>query len=532
MKKPSGRLLKESFTLKGVAGFILNSLQSVFSDLFFGILYLLIFDYLIQYNLPPILMVLCLTFVAVYFVLGVPLWGRWMETCGNTYKALLSEYIFNNALKSSADAHSGVVLSLLQHDVERTVLISGWNSVVLFQAIISGIVSSVIIGVVSWKLFISLVLTGVIPICLDLFCAKKLRRLAQDIRMLIDEKSKSIVDYVNNIIAAKIFKHDSIICKKIIDIAQKIYKKEIRSSMVENISEMVGDLFFSGVFKAIVLIYGMQLVIKNEISIGSLLLCFSMVGGIAFFMGYIGGYIKGLQKILVSVRRVDNFAISDKPNENYIAQQNNMIANIAIDNVAFKYQDSDHFVFDDLNLSLDFPGHYTICGKNGCGKSTLLKLIFGLYLPNNGEIRINCIPTGASPVCYVSQQPLVISGSIRKNLKLNLSTISDADIMQALGCVGLSEWVEGLDSGLSFELDENGNNISKGQKMRISIARALVQRPQLLILDEPDANIDKQTMLLIVDSIIKFYNCSIILVTHTSDKIRSKGVNWKEINLE
>ena len=104
--------------------------------------------------------------------------------------------------------------------------------------------------------------------------------------------------------------------------------------------------------------------------------------------------------------------------------------------------------------------------------------------------------------------------------------------MQALHCVSLSEWVKGLDAGLCFKIEESGNNISKGQKMRICIARALVQHPQLLILDEPDANLDKQTMKQLMDSIDRDYDCSIILVSHTLDKIMKGRMDWKQVIFE
>lgn len=531
MKKASIRLLFKSFTPKGTIGFVMNTLQSVFSDLFFGALYLLVFDHLIQDDIPPVLVVLSLVFVTTYFVFGIPLWGRWMESCGNAYKAKLSEYIFNNALKYHADTHSGAILSLLQHDVERASQISGWSLAVLFQAVISGLVSSVIIGLVSWKLLISLLLIGAVPVVLNLFCAKKMRGSAKDIRALIDEKLKRVVDLVNNIVIVKVYKYDDIICRKILDTARDICEKEIQTHTIKNVTAMIDDLFFSAFFKAVVLVYGMQLVIKDEISIGSLLLCFSMVEGIAFFMSYIGGYIRDLQRILVSVQRVDGLAQEEELMKSGISHVSDKITDIIFDNVSFKYQD-DGFVFENLSLSLHFPGYYMITGKNGCGKSTFLKLILGLYLPNDGDIRIKCDHLTANRLCYVSQRPLVFSGTICDNIRVNCNSVSDLDIMQALHCVSLSEWVKGLDAGLCFKIEESGNNISKGQKMRICIARALVQHPQLLILDEPDANLDKQTMKQLMDSIDRDYDCSIILVSHTLDKIMKGRMDWKQVIFE
>ena len=536
--KINRKLLIQSFTLRGAIAFAMNCLQSVFSEVLFGVLYLVLFDYMVQWHRSPWMLFVGISIVAVYFILGIPLWGRWMESCGNTYRMKLTKYVFDTFFqdKKRVSGHSSAMLSILQQDADKASEIAGWSFVVLIQAILSGGISSIIIAMISWKMLIAIVLFGAIPVFLNVVCVKPIREAAEKIRLYSEQKLKRVLEYTNNLIAVKIFQQEKAMQKSIMDIVLLNSKEEMKLYTIENIVEMVGELFYSVIFKAVAIIYGTYLVVQQEIGFGAVLLAFSMVEGIAFFMSYIGGYIKDLQKILVSAERVGVFRQEgqDLGPEKNLMQRHGVVTGITLKDMSYQYHGKHEPVFEHINFQFCFPGDYMILGRNGCGKSTLLKVMFGFDAPSHGEMIVHCgeDSSGVGRLCYVPQQTFIISGALREVIKMGSLSVTDDAILQALRCVGLSEWYSGLSGGLDSMINENGKNLSKGQQMRIGIARALVQRPQILFLDEPDANLDTRTMQQLLEKIRKNYNCSFVVVTHTHVSDNYGGIQWDKMYFE
>jgi ABC-type multidrug transport system fused ATPase/permease subunit len=163
-----------------------------------------------------------------------------------------------------------------------------------------------------------------------------------------------------------------------------------------------------------------------------------------------------------------------------------------------------------------------IVGPSGCGKSTLLGLVMGLFEPTTGEIRIAGRPPAEYfsdanvRVGYVGAEAFLIAGSIRENLRYGLSrTANDDDLWEALGQAHLRELVESLPGRLDYLMAEDGSGLSAGQKQRLCLARALLTKPHLLVLDEVSANLDAETEREIAESLkVLRGTCTTLLVSH------------------
>jgi ATP-binding cassette subfamily C protein len=171
---------------------------------------------------------------------------------------------------------------------------------------------------------------------------------------------------------------------------------------------------------------------------------------------------------------------------------------VAIRNVRLAYEG--RTVFDGLSLDLPVGRITAILGPSGTGKTTLTDLVTGLVQPDAGEVRVDDVPLPELDVRrwrerigYVPQEMLLLHDSVRINVTFGDPDVTDAQVVSALRDAGAWDFVSQLPGGLDASVGERGALLSGGQRQRIAIARALVHRPSLLILDEATAALDAES---------------------------------------
>ena len=198
------------------------------------------------------------------------------------------------------------------------------------------------------------------------------------------------------------------------------------------------------------------------------------------------------------------------------------------ENLGFKYDDS--FTFKDINLTLKANDILLIKGESGSGKSTLLNVLVGLYKPQLGKVSFNDIeqlPKNISDfIGYVGPNPYIIPGSIKENLSYGFEgTNTDDEYWKALDLAQVKGTIENLPNKLDEILTDTAQ-LSTGQQQRLSIARALLRNPKILILDEATSNLDPDTENTIVNKILELANNGliVIVVSHRDsfDKVSSQ----------
>jgi len=160
-------------------------------------------------------------------------------------------------------------------------------------------------------------------------------------------------------------------------------------------------------------------------------------------------------------------------------------------------------VLDGIDLRVEAGEHLAVIGPSGAGKSTLIRLILGFDRPTDGALSIAGIPVGEvdlsawrSKIGWVQQDPFLVAGTVLDNVRLGAAGASDRDIAETLELVG----AEDLIPRLGEVIGERGAGLSRGERRMVTLARAVVRAPDLLLLDEPTAGIDSETQLRIAAS--------------------------------
>ena len=174
-----------------------------------------------------------------------------------------------------------------------------------------------------------------------------------------------------------------------------------------------------------------------------------------------------------------------------------------------------------LNLTIRPGERIGFIGRIGSGKSTLFKLLLNLYGPDQGTVMVDGIAVNQlepqslrRQVGYVPQDVVLFHGDIRENILLGGSQASDEQLLEALRLSCLDETLTQLPKGLGTQVGERGERLSGGQRQAVSIARALVQKPRMLLLDEPSSMMDPATEARLIDNLRSIKGITMLLVTH------------------
>ena len=201
---------------------------------------------------------------------------------------------------------------------------------------------------------------------------------------------------------------------------------------------------------------------------------------------------------------------------------------IDLEGVTFAWPGIETPILKDFSMTIAPGEQVGIVGPNGCGKSTLLGIILGALCPSGGKVSVggqgteDYIGENSHAIAYVGPDPYLIQGSVKDNLIYGLErTITEDEIWSILDKMGMKDFVQSLPGWLGYELLENGEGLSSGQKQRLAMARSFLRQPSLFIMDEPSANLDTATEECILRDLQKLRGrCTVVMVSHRAGMLK------------
>ncbi|MFG2427334.1 NHLP family bacteriocin export ABC transporter peptidase/permease/ATPase subunit [Streptomyces sp. NPDC048590] len=270
--------------------------------------------------------------------------------------------------------------------------------------------------------------------------------------------------------------------------------------------------------------------VEGHLSIGLLVAFQALVTRFTAPVTRLNGVAGRIQDFAADVARlkdVENFPVDtlySRPEP--VASTRRLMGHVTLEEITFGYSPLDAPLLKDFSLSVGPGQQVALVGGSGSGKSTVSRLISGLYSPWEGTIRIDGqrledIPRGAlaASVSFVDQDVFLFEGTVRDNVALWDPSVPDEAVAEALRDAALHDVVARRPQGIHSRVEQDGRNFSGGQRQRLEIARALVRRPSILVLDEVTSALDAETERIIIDN-LRRRGCACVVIAHRLSTVR------------
>ena len=310
----------------------------------------------------------------------------------------------------------------------------------------------------------------------------------------------------------------------------KLLKSIFDLSWVSNLQSSL-KIFVELVGGVVILWVGSVCVIKGQITIGQLITFNSLL---VYFLDPVKNLINlqpQMQTAVVAADRLGeilDLEAEKGENERKKLCPDSLSGDIVFKDVSFRYG-TRQLVLEDINLTIKKGQKVAFVGESGSGKTTLSKLLLHLYKAESGNILINDnniediqIEKLREKIAYISQETFLFSGSILDNLSLGLDYATMDDVIEATKSAQAHDFINELPLRYETRLEENGANLSGGQKQRLSIARAMLKKPDILIMDEATSNLDAITEKQLDKTISEYSeNMTTIFIAHRLSTIKN-----------
>jgi len=397
------------------------------------------------------------------------------------------------------DQRSGETLGILQKarsDVEKFIT-SAIN--VIFISVIGIVFVMIYAFRVHWSIAPAFLVTVPLLGIISSVLSRKIKKIQKTIVAETTGLAGSTTESLRNIELVKSLGLAQQEVDRLNGITEKILKLELKKvKYIRSLSFIQGTSV--NALRTSILFLMLYLIFRQEITIGQF---FSlMIYSFYIFtpLQELGNVINIYRETEVSLQNFQKILNTPRDPKPLNPEPLEELMTLNFEKVSFQHQSSSVLALDEITFGAARGDTVAFVGPSGAGKSTLVKLLVGLYPPKSGEILYNGIPSDRvdldllrEKIGFVTQDTQLFSGSIRENLLFVNPNATDEECMQVLHQAATQSLLSRADRGLDTLIGEGGVKVSGGEKQRLSIARALLRHPQLLVFDEATSSLDSLT---------------------------------------
>ncbi len=438
------------------------------------------------------------------------------------FKQNVLQTILKKNYEKIAKLHSGELMTRVVSDVN--IIIETLVSLIPdILSMVARLICAIILLFQISKEFVIILLIGgvVLFVVVNLFkpylkrIHKKLQEASSNVRLFFHE-------VFENLIVIKIFGAEEVISQKSLELQKKRYDIQMKRRSLSIASGTGFNIIFQVSYLYALIWSSYHLYLKN-ITVGGLT---SIVQLISQIQSPIIGLSRSFQNMfgmIGSAERIIELETMEEDKSGEEIKRESLyesLKSVVVKNVDFTYKNKK--VFKAVNLCVKKGEIVAIYGESGIGKSTLLKLVLGIIEQDSGDIYFE-LENGKQQrigadtrnmFAYVPQGKFILSGTIRENITFVNPKVSEDELEEALKVSDCQKFMRELPDGLETQIGERGSGLSEGQLQRLALARAIVSKAPILILDEITSSLDSKTEEKVLNHIKNLQNRTCLIVTH------------------